>query len=123
MAEPRPASGSGTPGGGGASVAGFLAHLQLERRVSPLTLDGYRRDVDALGAGAAQAGVDVDAPVEADIRACIAAEHRRGLSPRSLQRRLSAIRGFYRWRLRHGHLAANPAAGVRAPKAPRRLPQ
>jgi len=123
MAEPRPASGSGTPGGGGASVAGFLAHLQVERRVSPHTLDGYRRDLDALVAWAAQAGVDVDAPVEADIRAFIAAEHRRGLSPRSLQRRLSAIRGFYRWRLRHGHLAANPAAGVRAPKAPRRLPQ
>src|SRR5690606_24022836 len=80
-------------------------------------------DLDALVAWAAQAGVDVEAPVEADIRAFIAAEHRRGLSPRSLQRRLSAIRGFYRWRLRHGHLAANPAAGVRAPKAPRRLPQ
>lgn len=103
--------------------ADYLAHLQVERRASPHTLANYRRDLEALVAWAAEAGVDAAAPAEADVRAFVASEHRRGLSPRSLQRRLSAVRGFYRWRLRHGHLAANPAAGVRAPKAPRKLPQ
>src|SRR5690606_39244149 len=106
-----------------APIADYLAHLQVERRASPHTLANYRRDLEALAAWATEAGVDVAAPGEADIRAFVASEHRRGLSPRSLQRRLSAVRGFYRWRLRHGQLAANPAAGVRAPKAPRRLPQ
>ena len=106
-----------------APIADYLAHLQVERRASPHTLANYRRDLEALAAWATEAGVDVAAPGEADIRAFVASEHRRGLSPRSLQRRLSAVRGFYRWRLRHGHLAANPAAGVRAPKAPRKLPQ
>src|SRR5690606_23695025 len=41
----------------------------------------------------------------------------------SLQRRLSAVRSFFQWLLKHGHVAANPAAGIRAPKAPRKLPQ
>src|SRR5690606_14776032 len=103
--------------------ADYLAHLQVERRASPHTLANYRRDLEALVAWAAEAGVDAAAPAEADVRAFVASGHRRGLSPRSLQRRLSAVRGFYRGRLRHGHLAANPAAGVRAPKAPRKLPQ
>ncbi|MGJ4804950.1 tyrosine recombinase XerC [Luteimonas sp. SDU82] len=103
-------------------VQAFLDYLQVERRVSPHTLDGYRRDLEALSAWAeAQAGVI--ALGEADVRAFIAAEHRRGLSPKSLQRRLSAVRGFYQWLLRHERIAANPAAGVRAPKAPRKLPQ
>ncbi len=123
MAEPRPSPGHGAPERAHASVVAFLAHLEVERRVSPHTLDGYRRDLEALVAWAARAGVDVEAPGESDIRAFAAAEHRRGLAPTSLQRRLSAVRGFYQWRLRNGHLAANPAAGVRAPKAPRRLPQ
>jgi integrase/recombinase XerC len=57
------------------------------------------------------------------LRAFIAAEHRRGLSGKSLQRRLSACRRFFSWLLRHGRLAADPALGLRAPKAARKLPQ
>lgn len=100
----------------------FLAYLQVERRVSPHTLDGYRRDLDALLAWRQGQG-PIERLQEADVRAFIAAEHRRGLSPKSLQRRLSAVRSFYQWLLRHGRIAANPAAAVRAPKAPRKLPQ
>ena len=105
------------------SVAGFLQHLEVERRASPNTLDGYRRDLAALAGWAAAQGCDVEAVTPEQLRAFVAAEHRRGLSPTSLQRRLSACRSFYRWLLRHGRIAASPAGGVRAPKAPRKLPQ
>ena len=101
-------------------IEDYLSHLQVERRVSPHTLDGYRRDLEALVAWATG---DVALLKEVDIRAFVAAEHRRGLSPKSLQRRLSAIRSFYQWLLKHGRIAANPAGGIRAPKAPRKLPQ
>jgi integrase/recombinase XerC len=105
-------------------IEDYLSHLQVERRMSPHTLDGYRRDLVALSAWAQAQGMeDVAALGEPDIRAFVAAEHRRGLSPKSLQRRLSAVRSFYQWLLKHGRVAANPAAGVRAPKAPRKLPQ
>ena len=103
-------------------IQDYLSHLQVERRVSPHTLDGYRRDLDALSAWAEAHG-DVSGLREADIRAFVAAEHRRGLSPKSLQRRLSAVRSFYQWLLKHGRVEANPASGIRAPKAPRKLPQ
>ncbi len=88
------------------------------------TLDAYRRDLDALVAWALEQVVDDLATLHTEqLRAFIAAEHRRGLSPKSLQRRLSACRSFYQWLLKHGRIAASPAAGIRAPKAPRKLPQ
>lgn len=105
-------------------VEEFLSHLQIERRMSAHTLDAYRRDLDTLTAWAATQGIDDLATVHTEqLRAFIAAEHRRGLSPKSLQRRLSACRSCYQWMLKHGRIAASPAAGIRAPKAPRKLPQ
>jgi len=102
----------------------FLAYLQIERRTSPHTLDAYRRDLHALVDWANADGVtDLIALQPEQLRTFIAAEHRRGLAPKSLQRRLSAVRSYYRWLLKHGRIAANPAASVRAPKAVRKLPQ
>ncbi len=102
----------------------FLSHLQVERRVSPHTLDAYRRDLAALGAWAAAHDLDDVSTLDTEqLRAFVAAEHRRGLSPKSLQRRLSACRSFYQWLLRHGRITATPAAALRAPKSARRLPQ
>jgi integrase/recombinase XerC len=106
------------------AVGGYLAHLEVERRMSAHTLDAYRRDLDALAAWAAAQGHDDLLELDgAAIRAFVAAEHRRGLSPKSLQRRLSGCRSFYQWLLKHGRVRANPPTGVRAPRAPRRLPQ
>ena len=101
----------------------YLDHLQVERMVSPNTLDGYRRDLTALASWADANGHDLLRLGAEDVRAFVAAEHRRGLSPKSLQRRLSAVRSFYRWLLKNGRIAASPAAAIRAPKAPRKLPQ
>ena len=105
-------------------IDGFLDHLAVERQSSKHTIDAYRRDLQALGGWAASQGVDdVSALQNAQLRAFVADEHRRGLAPKSLQRRLSACRSFYQWLLRHGRIAANPAASLRAPKAARKLPQ
>ncbi|MFK3647405.1 tyrosine recombinase XerC [Lysobacter enzymogenes] len=105
-------------------VDAFLDHLRVEKRMSAHTLDAYRRDLDALTVWTLQyAGGDVLALQAEDIRAFIAAEHRRGLTAKSLQRRLSACRSFYAWHVKQGALEASPAAPIRAPKAPRKLPQ
>jgi len=58
----------------------------------------------------------------AHLRAFAAAEHASGVGPRSIQRRLSAVRAFYEFLLREGHCARNPARGVSAPKTKKRLP-
>jgi integrase/recombinase XerC len=58
----------------------------------------------------------------AQVRAYAAQLHRQGLSGRSVQRKLSALRSFYRFLINRGELHQNPAQDVRAPKTPRKLP-
>lgn len=106
------------------AVESFLEHLRVERQVSAHTLDAYRRDLTALVQWAqGQEIVDLEGLQADQLRAFIAAGHRAGLAPKSLQRRLSACRSFYSWLLKHGRIPASPAAGLRAPKAPRKLPK
>ncbi|MBS0194981.1 MAG: tyrosine recombinase XerC [Proteobacteria bacterium] len=101
----------------------FLDHLKVERRMSAHTLDGYGRDLAALCDWLAAQGVAAWSELDGErLRAFIADEHRRGLSATSLQRRLSACRSFLTWQVKRGLLAANPGSGIRAPKAPRKLP-
>ena len=105
----------------------YLRHLQQERQVSIRTLDAYRRDLAALlrflcASLAEDTGVDWSVVTPADIRTFVAAEHHRGLGARSLQRRLSAVRGLFNHLLREGKVDGNPALGIRAPKAARKLP-
>jgi integrase/recombinase XerC len=107
-----------------AEVETFLARLQVERRVSPHTLAAYRRDLALLQQYCAAQGIGAwPALVPEALRGFIAAQHRRGLAAKSLQRLLSACRSFFRQLLRDGVLAVDPSTGLRAPKAPRRLPQ
>lgn len=105
-------------------IAAFIDHLKVERAMSAHTLDAYRRDLAEFVRWCAEQGIDDPSRADANhIRAWVAAEHRRGLSPKSLQRHLSACRSWFRWLLKNGVVAANPADGVRGPKAPRNLPQ
>jgi integrase/recombinase XerC len=119
-----PRADSPATAGLGADVEAHLAHQAVERRLSPHTLAAYRRDLDALLAWCAARGIDDWRALGGEpLRGFVAAEHRRGLAPKSLQRRLSACRSLFAYLLAEGRLDASPALGVRAPKAPRRLPQ
>jgi len=108
-----------------ALIAAFMYHLRNERRASAHTLSGYQRDLAALvqWIGDNHHHQAITALSETDLRHFIAHEHRRGLSPPSLQRRLSACRSLYRWLLAQGRVTANPAAALRAPRAIRKLPE
>ncbi len=101
----------------------FLDHLALERRLSGHTIAAYRHDLRALagfcGRRKLGAWLSVD---HAQVRAFAAGEHAGGLGPRSVQRRLSAARSFFSYLEREGAAAQNPATGVRAPRAKKRLP-
>lgn len=107
-----------------AASARFLDHLKVERRLSPHTIEGYRRDLDALAAFLGTRGIETPGRVVGeDLRAFIAAGHRQGLSPKSLARRLSACRSLFRFLVRREGLDANPCQGLRAPRAEKRLPK
>ena len=101
----------------------FVHHLEYERRLSPLTCKNYRRDLEALDAWCDEAGVSKWNDLDAEhIRSWSATCHRRGLGSKSIQRRLSAARTFFRYLLREKLVRNNPVQTVSAPKAPKRLP-
>jgi integrase/recombinase XerC len=104
-------------------VRRFLASLSNERRLSPRTAASYGRDLEALLAYCeSQQVVEWNRLDTQHVRSFAAQCHRRGLAPRSIQRRLSAVRSLCRFLIREGELSQNPAVGVQAPKAGKRLP-
>ena len=106
-----------------AAIGRFGAHLGSERRMSPHTVSDYLREVQALAAWCDAQGIEDWRALDSQhLRMFAARSHARGLAPRSVQRRLSAVRSFFRWLQREKAIAGNPALDVRAPKARRALP-
>jgi integrase/recombinase XerC len=101
----------------------FERHLATERQLSAHTLSAYRQDLQALQRWCEHSGLpDWEALDHQHVRSFAARSHAQGLSGRSVQRRLAAVRTFFGYLLREGALRHNPALEVRAPKSVRRLP-
>jgi len=101
----------------------FIRHLDYERRLSPQTSKNYRRDLVALLEFREYSGVASWGAMDSEhFRAFSASCFRKGLSARSIQRRLSACRTFFRYLIREKHVDTNPISNVSAPKAGKRLP-
>ena len=107
-----------------AYIPGFISHLSTERRLSALTAVSYRHDLRTFSEYCGKQALTGWSQVDSfHVRSFAAAEHRRGISPRSIQRRLSAVRSFFEFLIREGVLRGNPAIEVRAPKRSKRLPK
>jgi integrase/recombinase XerC len=114
---------AGADVGGDGAVVAFLRHLEIERAASPHTLRGYGADLADCQAFLARRGLGdlAGADVRA-LRGYVAELHARGLARTSVARRLAALRSFFRFLMRRGRARLNPAAEVRTPKPPQRLP-
>ncbi|MFZ9708020.1 MAG: tyrosine recombinase XerC [Steroidobacteraceae bacterium] len=102
----------------------FERHLRSERRLSAHTCDNYRRDLLALVDWCHEQKVKDWRELDGQhVRLFAARSHAGGLAPRSVQRRLSAVRSFMRFLQRERAVSGNAAIEVRAPKSRRRLPK
>lgn len=99
----------------------FRHSLERERRLSLHTCSNYARDIEALLA--LTPGVPLERIESHAVRRAVAQLHGRGLSGKTLARMLSAWRGLFDWLARHRGFAANPCAGVRAPRSAKGLPK
>ncbi|HEY5339338.1 MAG TPA: tyrosine recombinase XerC [Rhizomicrobium sp.] len=107
----------------------WLAALAHERRASPHTVRAYGDDVSRFleflpGHVGGDIGVSKLAKLTpADIRAFITSRRADGLSPRSVKRVVSSVRGFFRYLARE-EILDNPAArSIRTPRTGRTLPR
>jgi len=103
-------------------IADFLAHLALERNLSPRTLDSYGRDLRQLASWLADEGLSVDSIDRIALRGYLGSRRDAGLSARSAARALSAIRSFYRFLVRTGVVTSDPTADLKSPSLWRTVP-
>jgi integrase/recombinase XerC len=104
------------------NLAPYLRHLKDERRLSPHTLKAYERDLKGFSDFCARERLALSQIDSYSVRRYAAECHRKGASPRSISRRLSALRQFLGFLVGNGELSANAAIHVQAPKPSRRLP-
>lgn len=106
------------------AVDEFLNRMGQEGALGSATQDAYQRDLNALVDWCQRQGIETLDQVDSQtIRAFAASEHRRGLSPRSIQRRISGCRRFFKALRQQGLLKTDPSDGIKAPKVRRKLPE
>jgi len=106
-------------------VRGFILYLSDERGAPAHTVESYRRDLaDGLAylAGRGREGFSLPTLTAADFRGYLAWMKERGLSHRTMARRLAAWRSFFRYLVREKMVQENPVLAVRAPRPEKKLP-
>ena len=99
----------------------FLRHIRSGKRLSKNTVDAYARDLKWLAANVAD--TDPASLTRPQLQDLLAQRFRGGLSPKSVQRWLSAIRSYFRYLRRQGIVLTDPTQRLKAPKPGRKLPQ
>ncbi len=102
----------------------FLNYLAIEKGLRPHSLEAYRRDLlDWLDFAAERERVVTSASIDSVLSLFLVHMHDRGLSPRSMARKSSALKGFYKFLQREGHVVTDPTALLERPKIGRPLPK
>ncbi|MDI6606754.1 MAG: tyrosine recombinase XerC, partial [Candidatus Omnitrophota bacterium] len=98
----------------------FIRYLEIEKNYSAHTMLNYRLDLEDFSRFAGETAIEkID---YLSLRKYLAALKQRNLSPRSIGRRISALRSFFKFLTREGYLKTNPILAVSSPKLDKHLP-
>ena len=101
----------------------YLDYLQVERGLAANSVAAYARDTAAYLAFLSERNiVDPDCVTRADVEAFAAERRDAGFASASIERALSAVKGFHRFMVSEGTAKNHPTAAVRLPKKEERLP-
>lgn len=106
------------------SLEAFIDYLQKEKRYSGHTLSSYRNDLTQFWAYQRET-FDANHASEVShlyIRSWIVHLMDQGITPRTVNRKLSALKSYYKYLLRQGEVEKNPTLKIEPPKAKKRLP-
>lgn len=112
---------------GGAQAAeladGFCSSLELDRGLSQHTVRAYRADLASYLDWAQRAGVDPIRISHRQLRAYLAELDQARYSRTTINRRLSALRAFFRWLMQTGAIDTDPVSALAGLKQGKRLPR
>ena len=110
---------------GESTIDAFRRYLVVERRVSPLTTEGYLRDLGYFVDFIRESEGEFDPKLvhRRHVRRYLALLHRRRLKPATVGRRVSAIRAYFRYLVKREGLEADPCQHARTPKLGQRTPR
>jgi len=103
----------------------FLQYLRVEKRYSPLTVRSYINDLDQFENHLISGGFSGNPSdiTTGDIRSWIVCLVEKGYTAKSVHRKISSLRVFYRFLLKGGYVVSDPAAKVVLPKIRKKLPE
>lgn len=103
----------------------FLQYLRVEKRYSPLTVRSYINDLDQFENHLISDGFSGNPSdiATGDIRSWIVSLVEKGYTAKSVHRKISSLRVFYRFLLKGGYVVSDPAVKVVLPKIRKRLPE
>lgn len=101
----------------------YLLYLRVERGLAKNSIDGYKRDLAKLKKWVEDKNADVVKLSRKDLREFTADLSRTGISPTSIGRTISAVRGFYKFLMLDGHIKKHPAEDLDAPQKGSYLPR
>jgi integrase/recombinase XerC len=106
------------------SVEAFLDHLKYEKRYSRHTLISYRNDLEQFFAYLTSQfdAPPIDQVTPMFVRSWLAEMKEEEISSKTINRKISTLKSFFKYEMKMGHLAQTPMTTVMAPKVSKRLP-
>lgn len=100
----------------------YISYLQVEKGLSANSIESYGRELEKLQVWANELGREAEQLDSAQMSKWVQYLMQTGLSPRSVARAISAVRGFYKYLLQDGLIKFDPLAEIKAPLANIALP-
>ncbi len=103
----------------------FLQHLLLVKRYSDKTVAAYKLDIQQFQDYLLHHWnvANLDTATSAQVKSWLVAVLRSGMSIRTVNRKKSTLRAYFRFLLKEGHLASNPVSGLKLARTPSNLPK
>jgi integrase/recombinase XerD len=116
-------SAAAEPPGNARTVREYVAYLRVEKGMRPATCEAYAHDLEQFAEQLEARGALLITAVETDVSGFMAQLRGNHVDARSIARKLSCYRGFYRWLLLDKRIAHDPTVTIETPASWKVLPK
>jgi integrase/recombinase XerD len=101
----------------------YKTYLRVERGLRPLSCEAYLRDLEQYAEFLEECGVTLLTAEQAQVSRWMQDKREHGVQSRSIARKLSCVRGFYRWLLKDKRVRRDPTVNIESPVSWKVLPK